>query len=323
MNLIFTPQRREDLYKTYISKAAEELSPNIRYSDVISPGEKIAFICSAGFNRWQDLLCKYYSSPNSVKIGQPLEATISNQAHMHKKGWESANDFLSSGQCKQLSKYFESNSNDLIINLPKVTPQSTLPVHVSNLLSSINTRVNNIMAEHFKPRSNVKAVPWRVHFYRTGTSSSTLSNKWHYDFEVSRNCFFLIIYLNDAPGHGTLIYDYHTSKIISEEHGYISVPNAYRAKSLNFYKDLQGYVAPSMLTASTGKALLFSPSMCLHKGVIPLQELNEVVTTDRKILHMSFYLTDNKATIESCVDPTGGLLANLENIAMPPFEAQQ
>ena len=142
-------------------------------------------------------------------------------------------------------------------------------------------------------------LPWRFYYYDLGSSSKSQSNRWHYDLEIPDNTFFVMIYLNDAPGFGTGIYDYHSSKTISQAHGYISSPPNYRASSLEHYHQYDGVSNPLIVDAKQGDMIFFCPSRCLHRGFIPVNN----VQYSRKVLHITFSILPRDEVAYPSLDP--------------------
>ena len=133
-----------------------------------------------------------------------------------------------------------------------------------------------------------------------------------------------MIFLDELAGAGTFVYDKETSASISREHGYLGAPVQFRSSTLDRYAGYSWYQSPRFVQASPGKALVFSPSSCLHRGC-NLNYQDKAIPKNsslrRRVLHLSYAIKRRTDTIdlERFASDWRELLFKTENSPGPPF----
>lgn len=275
----FNPRIKKGLALNKIMR--QNLFQKLYTTEGISPGEKVAFVKN-GYSLWQNTINNYYPCDVSLPWSNSSSSSFLKNRFSH---------FASHIDPDLLRQGIFDFEDALSDESPFVLKSGAI-VPADNLLSELND-VINAWFESECQNSNLALFPYRTHYYDLDSNSLSQSNKWHYDLEVPRYCFFIMLYLNDSPGFGTGVYPYSSSKAISEEHGYISSPPIYRASSLDKYHAHLNIDEPYMVTPKPGDILAFSPSSCFHKGLIP----STSVDYSRKVLHVSYCIYD-KINIE-------------------------
>lgn len=252
------------------------------FTDDLSHGEKVA-VLTDGLDTWQALLAKHY--PHTL----PNDYTgILRKDEFVQIGFQSYPNALAPSICEQAISDFRRSEDRSCSYLLDCHSPATL---------AIFSAIDNFLSSHYSSfliANNLNLLPWRMFYYQLQRDSVSLSNKWHYDLEVPKNCFFVMVYLNNAPCSGTMVYDHLSSTTISSAHGYISSPPDYRATGLDFYHSLDGVRPPMELASKAGSILAFFPSLCLHKGFFHSDGGDE---SPRHVLHLSFVLVPSAVEV--------------------------
>ena len=266
----------------------------IQMAKGLSPDERVAILPNS-YDEWHDLIDKYY--PSDVNPWSE-DNSIANESSL---GYFLYNRFLlakSNVDTSLMSKILPMLEQALAEEHPFVFTERS--EHTDLFWEQAQSSVMSIFEQSPEFTQKYTLFPWRFYYYDLGIASKSQSNRWHYDLEIPDNTFFVMIYLNDAPGFGTGIYDYHSSKIISQTHGYISTPPNYRASSLDYYHQYEGVCAPHTVDANKGDILFFCPSRCLHRGFIPTQHVNY----SRKVIHITFSVLPRSEVVYPSLDPS-------------------
>jgi hypothetical protein len=262
----------------------------LHWTKDLSVGEQVGVIPS-GLLRWNNLLLDHY--PHSTNHDY---ASMFQHSHHARPGYFYHRKTINADICREsiphLSKY---DSRSYPYLMEEHAPSTVL------LMQEIEAYLLSSFSAYLDSHS-LRILPWRIFYYQLQEGSQTLSNKWHYDLEVPKNCFFVMVYLNDSPSSGTSIYDSVSSGNISATHGYISSPPDYRASDLSFYHFSPNIENPFSAVSETGSVLGFFPSMCLHKGFFTGHDAHS--STPRHVLHLSFVVISRNVEVsqEFCYD---------------------
>ena len=266
---------------------------------------------------WRSVLGATYPIPLSCSMMRGVTSVLRMSSSSGKQHLSNA---LSHNECSQLSEFFEASSrhhgdNDAIISL------QVNDIIQSSALDALQSAYQAVV-QTFKggwKNQNVSPILWRTHFYQTNSSTVSLSNKWHYDLEINDHIFFAMIFLNHANNFGISIYDNQSSCAISSVHGYVGAPANMRASNLHYYSTQPTYKEPTFYEAQAGDVIIFQPSRCLHKGIIP--KALEKSFQSRKVLHLSFMITPQDSLPKNFTgcNVESSIINFTQSSALPPF----
>ena len=293
-NLVIDFPSRVKYHTKYTRDLSTIVCPErLKFADGLSPNEKVAMLPNS-YEDWHALLEKHYPS----HVNPWLEDVATSEKS--RLGYFLYHRFLHTSSsidpaliAKILPKLEKSHEEEY----PFVFSENSEIIDL--FWDQLQSSLMSIFQETPGLAQNHSLFPWRFYYYDLGISSKTQSNRWHYDLEIPGNIFFVMIYLNDAPGFGTGLYGYHSSKAISKEHGYISSPPNYRTSSLDFYHQYDAVNEPLIVDAKQGDMIFFCPSRCLHRGFVPVNN----VQYSRKVLHITFSILPRDVVDYPSLDP--------------------
>lgn len=302
MKLISDFPNRVKYSNRFVKELSQLISNGGQIAKGISGDEQVSLL-QGGYQKWQELLQKYYPSfvsPWIDSVVQPESAPLTKFLHQRFLHYPTGVD------TNMLSESIHLFAKALEEESPFVFQERT--EFTDLFFTAVQESLSRLFG--FDPNFgiNYSLFPWRFYYYDLQFPSISQSNKWHYDLEIADNIFFAMLYLNDAPGFGTGVYDYSSSRAISEELGYISSPPALRASSLDYYHKSNSVTEPVFIDAKAGDMLLFCPSRCFHKGILPVTP----VSYSRKIIHFSFSIL-----------PKDGVEYSSLPLGVNPFSLQQ
>ena len=312
-SFVLDAQKRIDHHRLMSHELSKLLQVSARFTSGISksPEEEVAIVLD-GLREWRLILDKFYHCLQLLSLTKLLGDLHSS----FNKGWLYHSSVVPEQLCANICEAIDSISSDVQhIYSQTFDAQLQSIKSLSECIQSVSDYVQFIPASI---SASHEAHLWRAHIYEYDNSS--LSNRWHYDLEISDNIFFVMLFLEDSASSSTAVYDADISAAISASDGYIGSPVKYRSSSLECYSSREGYRKPSLITARAGSALVFMPSRCLHRGIcFPTEGYYLPTGAKRRVLHLSYLVTSEEYSLPFGVHEWDKTVLASSNTSVPPF----